>query len=78
VVSTCRCDTCCPDAPAPTWTAAFRRDCLARYVAALPTLDDQRAFLDAWFRRHGKAATAALKDAVRRVWREASHAHPME
>jgi hypothetical protein len=67
-MTTCRCERCCPDDPAPTYTRAFLIERLARDVAALPTLEERRAWLDRWYHRHGADSTRRLKDAVRRVW----------
>jgi hypothetical protein len=37
---------CRPDDPAPTYTEAFRQECEARYLAALPTNEHRREYLD--------------------------------
>lgn len=42
----CRCEQCCPENPAPTYTEAFRHECEARYVARLPSNDQRRDYLE--------------------------------
>jgi len=66
----CRCERCCPADLAPTYTEAYRLECQARSVAALPSLEARRASLDRWYQRHGKDSTERLKDAIERVWKE--------
>lgn len=75
----CRCERCCPDDPAPTYTRAYLIDCLAREIAALPSLTQRRARVDGWEKRHGKSAGAQLKGAVKLAFaRRGCHAHAME
>lgn len=33
----CRCESCCPDDPAPTYTRQWLIACLAREIAAMPS-----------------------------------------
>jgi hypothetical protein len=47
---------------------AFKSECLARHVLALPTRDERREFLAAWGRKHGNDAGLALGDLVKSVW----------
>ena len=72
----CRCERCCPDNPAPTYTEAYRLECQARSVAAMPSLEARRAYLDRWYQRHGKDSTERLKDAVARVFEIRKGARP--
>ncbi len=65
---TCHCEQCRPDDPGPTYTEAFRLECLARQVAALPTLQARRGALDRWGAKHGVDAKVELREALRRVW----------
>jgi hypothetical protein len=71
-VSACRCERCCPNDPGPTYTRAYLIACLAREIAALPSLTQRRARVEGWEKRHGKSAGAQLKEAVRAVWRDAA------
>lgn len=66
----CRCDRCCPSDPAPTYTEAFKLDCLARTVLRLPSVEERRAWLDQWSAKHGAASTQRVKDEMRRLWGE--------
>ena len=37
---------CRPDDPAPTYTEAFRHECEAHYLAALPSNEHRREYLE--------------------------------
>lgn len=67
---TCPCPRCQPDNPAPTYTQAHLIACLAREIAALPSLTDRRARIEAWEKRHGAGWGKELKGAVRRAFEE--------
>ena len=71
---TCPCERCQPDNPAQTYTKAHLITCLAREIAALPSLTERRARIVAWEKRHGAGWGDALKGAVRQAFtqREAS------
>lgn len=58
----CRCVTCLP--PGPTYSEAHRAACEARWVAALPTHGDRRAYLERVARRRGQAAADRLRQAA--------------
>ena len=63
----CLCPACTPT-PAPTYTEAFRLACEARYLAALPRLDERRAYLKRVEIRRGAAAKAQLEQAMHEEW----------
>lgn len=67
-MTSCRCEKCCPADPAPTYTAGFKLECLARAVLDLPTLEARRAWLAAWKAKHGTDSTIRLKDEMQRLW----------
>lgn len=47
---------------------AWRHECEARAIAALPTLADRRAWLEALEKRRGKLAADALRETMRWLW----------
>lgn len=53
---------------APSGSEAWRHECEARAIAALPTLAERRAWLEDIERRRGKPAADALRDTMRAVW----------
>lgn len=63
----CRCERCMPRDPAPTYTEAFKLECLARTVLDKP-LPERRAFLADWQARHGAKRAKQLKDEMTRIW----------
>jgi hypothetical protein len=67
-VTECLCERCRPHDPAPTYTRAFLIECLAREIAALPTISERRARIESWEKRHGQASGERLKAAVRAVF----------
>lgn len=67
----CLCESCCPHDPAPTYTRAYLIECLAREIAALPTISERRARIESWEAKRGKESGEALKAAVRRVFEKA-------
>ena len=67
-MTACRCERCCPEDPAPTYTRSFLIECLARDVAALPSLEERRAWLGRWEHNHGPDVTRQLKEQMRALW----------
>ena len=65
MMTACRCEACCPADPAPTYTEAYRHQCEARHLAALPKDSQRAAHLDAVEKKAGKVAANALR---REVW----------
>jgi hypothetical protein len=61
----CRCESCAPDDPGPTYTRAYMRACLVSYVAALPP-ERAKAFLAAWEEKH---KDFELRTETRKAWR---------
>lgn len=49
----CRCESCRPHDPAPMYTRAYMLECLAREIAALPTISERRARIESWEGRQG-------------------------
>lgn len=47
---------------------AWRHECEARAIAALPTLADRRAWLDAIEKRRGQAEADRLRETMRKLW----------
>lgn len=47
---------------------AWRHECEARAIAALPTLAERRAWLGDIERRRGKPAADALRATMRAIW----------
>ncbi len=64
------CRPCRPDDPWPTYTEAYRRTCLARFVAELPTREERRALINGLSKRHGQPSAERLKGEVRREFEE--------
>jgi hypothetical protein len=62
--SSCRCEMCRPDDPAPTYTEAFRHECEARYVAALPSNDRRSEFLAEVLKARGDIEYYRLRSAA--------------
>lgn len=52
-----------------TYCEAWRHECEARAVLALPDVDSRRKYLDAVGKRRGLTARNALEDTVRELWR---------
>jgi hypothetical protein len=69
-VTPCRCERCCPDDPAPTYTRAHLIECLAREIASEPSLEARRARLASWEASHGKRWGKRVREAVKRIWSE--------
>ena len=65
----CRCERCRPDNPDPKLTEEHKWACLARFVNALPTVEERRGFLSRWRERHGRELTERLKAEMTRLWR---------
>lgn len=63
----CGCERCQPGTPDPTYTEAYRLECLARSVLSRP-LADQRPFLDLFERKNGPDMALKLKEEIWRVW----------
>lgn len=64
----CRCEQCCPAAPAPTWTRAWALTCEARLILSWH-FERRRPYLDKIMRQRGAAAHAKLEAEIRRQWR---------
>ena len=64
----CRCDRCCPENPAPTYTEAHKVTCFANTILDLPTLEARRATLRVVGEQHGEACLQRIKDEMRRLW----------
>lgn len=62
--SDCRCEMCRPDDPAPTYTEAFRHECEARYVAALPSNERRAEFLGEVHKARGDIEYHRLRSAA--------------
>lgn len=67
-MSDCRCEQCRPHDPAPTYTRAYMIECLAREIAALPTISARRERIESWEAKRGAKAGEALKAAIVRVF----------
>ncbi len=63
----CGCERCQPGNPDPTYTEAYRMECLARSVLGRP-LADRRSFLDLFERKNGPEMALKLKEEIWRVW----------
>lgn len=50
-------------------TEEWRHECEARHIAALPTVDDRRAWLEAIARRRGAVAADALRATLQQLWK---------
>jgi len=46
----------------------WRHECQAKSIAALPTLNERRAYLDSIQDRHGLPARQALETTIRLLW----------
>jgi len=66
----CGCERCRPADPWPTYTAAYRLECMARTTIALPTLQDRRAHVAEIERQQGKAVADKLRAEVLRLWKK--------
>ena len=64
LASDCRCEMCRPDDPAPTYTEAFRHECEARYVAALPSNERRAEFLGEVHKARGDIEYYRLRSAA--------------
>ena len=62
--SVCRCEMCRPDDPAPTYTEAFRHECEARHVAALPSNERRAEFLGEVHKARGDIEYYRLRSAA--------------
>jgi len=47
---------------------AWRHECEARWILALPSLDERRAWLASLEKRRGKAHVEQLKQTMRQLW----------
>lgn len=65
---TCRCESCSPDNPAPTYTRAYMRECLVREVMGYER-ERRRAFYAAWAREHGETSARQLVAEVNAAYR---------
>jgi MoxR-like ATPase len=63
-VTDCFCESCRPHDPAPTYTEAFKRNCLVMDIVNTPTREARRARIARWRQRHGDASADALMDEV--------------
>lgn len=63
----CGCERCKPGNPDPTYTAAYRLECLARSVLSR-ALDERRTFLELFEKNNGQAMAMKLKEEIWRVW----------
>lgn len=52
-----------------TWCEAWRHECEARAVLALPHVEARRKYLEGVGKRRGLAARNGLEDTVRELWR---------
>ena len=50
---------------------AWRHECEARAIAALPTLADRRAWLESLERKRGTEAVQRLRDTIKQLWKPA-------
>lgn len=58
---------------APSGSEAWRHECEARAIAALPTLAARRAWLAAIAKRRGDPAADRLRATMRAVWSARTH-----
>lgn len=65
----CRCEHCSPDNPAPTYVQAWRLECEARFVLAMP-LAQRKGYLVRIGERRGNAARQALQHEVVRIFNQ--------
>lgn len=54
---------------ATSHSEAWRHECEARAIYALPTLDERRARLETIERKRGKAAAEALRATMMEIWK---------
>lgn len=47
---------------------AYKDECMARHILAMPTREQRRKFLADWGLKHGQAEGLRLADLVRAVW----------
>lgn len=57
----CRCEVCCPDNPAPTYTEQFRHECEVRAVVAMASNARRRSYLEKVEKRRGAAAADRIR-----------------
>lgn len=53
-----------------SYSEEWRHECLARAVVAIPAVDDRRAWLAAFEKRHGAEAAERLRTTVAALWKE--------
>lgn len=70
-MTSCRCESCRPDDPAPTYTRAWRAECEARTVLAIPTLEERREYLAKVAEKRGTAGRQQLEDVILRLHKQA-------
>ncbi len=51
-----------------SYSEAWRHECEARWILALPSLDARRAWLASLEKRRGKAHVEQLKQTMRNLW----------
>lgn len=54
---------------APSDSEAWRHECEARHIAALPTLAQRREHLGEIERRRGQEAAGELRATIKRLWK---------
>lgn len=59
------------DSASPEW----RHECEARLIAALPTLDKRRAWLDGLVAKRGEAEVQRLRETVAAIWNKEHRGH---
>lgn len=60
-MTACRCESCAPDNPAPTYTQAHRHACEVRHVAGMPTNRDRAVYLAAVATKRSAGEAARLR-----------------
>lgn len=51
-----------------SYSEAWRMECEARWILALPSLDERRAWLQSLEKRRGQAHVDQLKATIRTLW----------
>ena len=51
-----------------TSSQAWRDECLARHICALPGIEDRRRFMNGFQLRNGKAAADRIGELVKQEW----------
>ena len=65
-MTTCQCESCCPENPGATYTRAHMLACEARRVCRIPTREERAGYLADVEKFRGKDAADALRTAVRK------------